>query len=209
MALEGPIDPAQRRLAERRLVEALRRLLRREPLRSDVRVDPLIAAARAADPTKPSSHRGRHRLTLSDGDLHAVVDGLVASGALHRKGHRVSLPGREPALDPIMRERVDQLIGVLRAGGVMPPPAEPAAARLGIPPALVDQLRAAGELIAVAPRIDYPRATWAGVAAALDRLAAEAPLSVRRVRDGLGATRRHAEAILRRHVADRDSRGVE
>lgn len=209
MALQGPIDPAQRRLAERRLLEALRRLHRRAPLRRDVRVDPLIAEARAADPTKPSSHRGRQRLTLSDGDLRAVVDDLVASGVLHREGHRVSLPDHEPALDPIMRERLDQLIAVLGAGGVMPPPAESTAARLGIPAALLDQLRAAGELISVGPRIDYPRTTWAAVSERLDALAAEAPLSVRRIRDGLGATRRHAEAILRRHRADRDRRGVE
>ncbi len=47
---DGPIDPAQRRLAERRLLDTLRRLLRREPLRSDVRVDRLISEVRAADP---------------------------------------------------------------------------------------------------------------------------------------------------------------
>jgi hypothetical protein len=71
------------------------------------------------------------------------------------------------------------------------------AARLGIPAALVDQLRAAGELIAAGPRIDYPRDAWTEISDRLDRLAAAAPLSVRDVRDELGTTRRHAEAILR------------
>lgn len=206
---DGPIDPGQRRLAERRLLDTLRRLLRREPLRSDVRVDRLISELRAADPSKPSAHRGRQPLTVTDGELRAVVEELVASGALRREGHRVSLPHEGPTLDPIMRERVDRLLATLREGGATPPPAEGVAARLGIPAALLDQLRAAGDLVAVGPRIDYPRATWAMIDAQLDRLAAEAPLSVRTVRDALRTTRRHAEAIARRHAAERDRRGVE
>jgi hypothetical protein len=206
---DGPIDPGQRRLAERRLLDTLRRLLRREPLRSDVRVDRLISELRAADPPKPSAHRGRQPLTVTDGELRAVVDELVVSGAVRREGHRVSLPHEAPTLDPIMRERVDRLLATLREGGATPPPAEVVASRLGIPAALLDQLRAAGDLVAVGPRIDYPRATWATIDAQLDSLAVEAPLSVRTVRDALRTTRRHAAAIARRHAAERDRRGVE
>jgi hypothetical protein len=203
--VEGPIDPAQRRLAERRLLDALRRLHRRQPLRIDVRVDRLVSEVHAGDPARPSTHRGRQPLTLSDGELRAVVDELVTSGVLRREGHRVSLASRVPDLDPIMRERIDQLVAALTAGGATPPSAEVVASRLGIPAALVDQLRAAGELVAVGSRIDYSRATWTTINGELDRLAAEAPLSVRTVRDALQTTRRHAEAILRRH---RDRRGV-
>jgi len=209
VAPPGPIDPAQRRLAERRLIDALRRLQRREPLRADVRVDRLLSELHAAGPRKPSSHRGRQAVLLSDGELRAVVDDLVASGALRRTGHRVSLPDRAPALDPVMRDRVDKLLAALREGGATPPSADAVAARLGIPAALLDQLRAAGDLVAVGPRIDYPRPIWAELQQRLDALATEAPLSVRRVRDALATTRRHAEAILRRRDADRDRRGVE
>lgn len=206
---DGSIDPAQRRLAERRLLDALRRLHRREPLRPDVRVDRLIGDLRAADPSRPSAHRGRQPLTLTDGELRTVVDELVASGALLRLGHRVRLAGRAPALDPVMDERVRRLLLELGEGGTTPPPAERVAARLGIPPAFLDQLRAAGELVAVGPRIDYPRATWTSIGVELGRLAAEAPLSVRSVRDALRTTRRHAEAILRWSGVERDRRGVE
>ena len=107
------------------------------------------------------------------------------------------LPVGDSTLDPVMRERVDLLLASLRAGASMPPSAEVAATRLGIPLALLDQLRSSGELVWVAPRIDYPRETWAEITSRLDRLAAAAPLSVRAVRDELGTTRRHAEAILR------------
>jgi hypothetical protein len=207
---DGPIDPAQRRLAERRLVDALRRFHRREPLRPDVRVDRLIADLRAADPSRPSAHRGRQPLGLSDAELRGVVDDLVATGALRREGHRVSLADRAPALDPIMRGRVEQLLATLGEGGAVPPAAEIVAARLGIPAALVEQLRAAGDLVSVGPRIDYPRRSWAEISEQLDRLAADGPLDVRLVRDTLATTRRHAEAILRHRLGvQRDRRGVQ
>ncbi|MEX0709685.1 MAG: hypothetical protein WD116_00600 [Chloroflexota bacterium] len=194
---EGPIDPAQRRLAERRLLAALRRSGRRAPLRPDVRVDTVVAELHDAEPRRASVHRGRKPLTLTDADLRRIVDEMVASGTLLRSGHRIRLRGPAPALDPIMRERVDEMLATLRAAGVMPPPVVALAARLGVPVTLVGQLRAAGDLVAVAPRIDYPRQTWDEITRRLDRLAVEGRLSVGLVRDELGTARRHAEAILR------------
>jgi len=191
------MDPGQRRLAERRLLTALRRHQRRSPLRRDVRVDTLVAELRAAEPARASWHRGRQPLTLNDADLRGVLEGMVASGTLLREGHRVRLPEPGPALDPIMRERVDLLLETLREAGPMPAPVDRVAARLGIPAALIDHLRAVGDLVLVAPRIDYPRSAWDEISRRLDRLAADHPLSVRLVRDELGTTRRHAEAILR------------
>ena len=194
---DGPIDPGQRRIAERRLLTALRRHQRRSPLRPDLRVDSLVAEARAEDPARPSRHRGRQTLTLTDGEWRAIVDGLVASGALLRSGHRVRLPASEPELEPIMGERVDRLMAELGSAGAVPPPVDGVAARLGIPAALVAQLRASGRLVEIGPRMDYPREAWAGISDRLDRLASEVPLSVQAVRDALGTSRRHAEAILR------------
>lgn len=195
--VDGPIDPAQLRLAERRLVSALRRHHRREPLRDDVRVDTLIAELRAAEPVRPSGHRGRQSVGLSDAALRSVVDELVRSGTMLRQGHRVRLSEQGAGLDAAMRERVDLLVTTLREAGATPPPAEVVATRLGIPAALLTQLRASGELVSVGPRIDYSRDAWNVMSARLDRLAAASPLSVRLVRDELGTTRRHAEAILR------------
>jgi hypothetical protein len=194
---DGPIDPGQRRIAERRLLTALRRHQRRSPLRPDVRVDTLIAEMRATEPARPSGHRGRQPLTLSDADLRRMLEGMVASGTLLGEGHRVRLPEPGPDLDPIMRGRMDRLMATLLEAGAMPPPVDGVAARLGIPDALIDHLRAIGDLVLVAPRIDYPRGRWDEISRRLDRLSAHQPLSVRLVRDELGTTRRHAEAILR------------
>lgn len=210
---EGPIEP-QQRLAERRLIDALRRYHRREPLRADVRVDVLVGLVLSATDDRPASHRGATPLTLDDAALRAVIDGLVARGEMARRGHRVRLPDHEPGLGAAMRERVDRLLGGLNEAGAVPPPLDALAARLGVPPTVVAQLRSAGEVVSVAPGIDYPRATWAEITSRLDRLARGGPLSVARVRDDLRATRRHAEAILhryrdaRRTVRHRDSRGV-
>ncbi|MEO8251014.1 MAG: hypothetical protein ABI978_00135 [Chloroflexota bacterium] len=195
---DGPIDPTERRLAARRLLAALSRHHRREPLRLDLRVDNLVAELRAAEPSRATGHRGQRPLSLSDADLRGVVDDMVAAGILRRQGHRVRLADGPAVLDPIMRDRVDRLIDALREAGSVPPSAEGLAARLGIPVALVEQLRSSGELVPVAPRIDYPRATWAEINERLDRASAVAPLSVRLIRDELDTTRRHAEAILRR-----------
>ena len=192
-----PIDPNQRRLAERRLLTALRRHLKRAPLHADLRVDTLVSELHDAEPARPSGHRGQQPLTLNDGELRAVVDGMVADGSLLRRGHRVRLPDAAPRLDRVMRERVDELLGTLAAAGPTPPAAEAVARRLGIPPALVEQLRSAGELVPVAPRIDYPRPVWVDISHRLERLASHGAVSVRGVRDELATTRRHAEAILR------------
>ena len=195
-ALAEPIDPGQRQLAERRLLAALRRHQRRTPLRPDLRVDTLVAQLRAAEPSRPRSHRGQRPLTLTDAELRAVVDSMVESGAVQRRGHRVRLPEGGPALDEVMRERVESLLATLTAAGAKPPPVAGLAAGLGIPSQLVDQLRGAGDLVSVGPRIDVTRETWAMIAGRLDRLARDGELTVSAVRDELETARRHAEAFV-------------
>jgi hypothetical protein len=196
------MDPAQRRLAERRLVNGLRRLHRREPMLPDVRLDAVLAAARTI-PTRPAGHRGATPLKADDAQLMAVLDDLSAAGRVVRDGRRVRLVEHRPTLEPVMRERVDRLLDGLRAAGADPPRVEGVAARLGIPEAVVIRLRASGELVAAAPGIDYPRDTWDALRDRIDRLAAGGPLTVARARDHLRTSRRHAEAILALWRADR------
>lgn len=142
-------------------------------------------------------------MTLADADLRQLVDEMVATGAVLRQGHRVRLPDPGPSLDPVMRGRLDELMATLRSAGASPPTVEGVAARLGIPGAFIDQLRNSGELVTVGPRIEFPLETWKEITRQLDRLAGERPLSVSLVRDELGTTRRHAEAILRHRARGR------
>jgi hypothetical protein len=126
-----------------------------------------------------------------------VVDGLVDSGALLRTGHRVRLAEHGQHPDELMRARVAALLATLTAAGATPVSADGVAARLGIPPPLLDQLRAAGEVIGLGPRIDLTRESWARISGRLDQLAGRGGPTVAGIRDDLETARRFAEAFLR------------
>ncbi len=214
------MDPA-RRLAERRLLAALRRLHRRDPLKLDHRVDAVVAEARS-DPAerRPAGHRGAGSLrALPDAALREELVAMDAAGTVTLQGHRVRLAGHEPVIgDAEMRERVDRLMTGLREVGADAPRVSAVAARMGIPPGVLDQLRAAGELVAVGEGIDYPRDVLAALMERIDEMVRHGPLNVARVRDELRASRRHAEALLAwrrgrpgrggRSPRQRDNRGV-
>lgn len=190
---------ADAQLADRRLIAALRRLHRREPLKADHRIDAVVTEVRA-DPAerRPGGHRGGGSLRAwSDADLRDRVDRLVDEGRLLREGHRIRLAEHVPVItDPLMRDRVERLLAGLREIGAGAPRVEALAERLGIPPTVLGQLRAAGELVALAPGIDYPPDVLAELGAQIDAVAARGPLNVARVRDALRISRRQAEALL-------------
>jgi hypothetical protein len=190
----GAIDPEQRRVAERLVLAALRRFHREEPLAADIRLDALVSRVRSAASRKPPPrHRGSTPLILEDADLRRVIDEMATDGRLVRTGRRVRLPDENPGLDPEMEARVDRLLEGLRTAGAAPPRVDALAARLGIPPIVLDQLRAAGMLRHIGPGIDYPSDVWSALR---DRLSTAGPMSIARVRDELRTSRRHAEAIL-------------
>ena len=191
----GAIDPEQRRVAERLVLAALRRFHREQPLSVDLRLDSLVSRVRAAGGRKPPPrHRGSAPLTLEDAELRRVIEDMADDGRLVRHGRRVGLPDVRPSLEPEMAERVERLMEGLRSAGAAPPRVEGLAARLGIPPTVIDQLRAGGQLRQVAPGIDYPADVWSALQARLEGM--KGPMSVARLRDELHTSRRHAEAIL-------------
>jgi hypothetical protein len=190
----GAIDPEQRRVAERLVLAALRKFHREQPLSVDLRMDALVSRVRAAAGRKPPPrHRGSAPLTLEDAELRRVIDEMADDGRLVRNGRRVGLPDVAPSLEPEMAERVERLMEGLRAAGAAPPRVDGLAARLGIPPSVIDQLRAGGQLRAVAPGIDYPADVWSSLLARIEGM--RGPMSVARLRDELHTSRRHAEAI--------------
>jgi hypothetical protein len=191
----GAIDAEQRRVAERLVLQALRRFHREQPLSVDLRMDALVARVTTlAGRRPPSRHRGGAALDLDEADLRRVIDDLVTSGVLARSGRRIRLADAEPTIDPEMGERVALLIAGLRAAGASPPRVEGIAARLGITPAVIDQLRAAGQLRQIAPGIDYPAEVWSALRSKVEGL--PGTITIARLRDELHTSRRHAEAIL-------------
>lgn len=191
----GAIDPEQRRVAERLVLQSLRRFHREQPLSVDLRMDALVARVTTlAARRPPSRHRGGTRLALEEAELRRVIDDLVTAGRLVRSGRRLRLAEAEPGIDPAMAERVSQLIAGLRSAGAAPPRVEGIAARLGIPPAVIDQLRAGGQLRQIAPGIDYPAEVWSALRAKVEGL--PGTITIGRLRDELHTSRRHAEAIM-------------
>jgi hypothetical protein len=177
------------------VLAALRKFHREQPLAVDLRVDSLVSRVRAAAGRKPPPrHRGSAPLTLEDAELRRVIDEMADDGRLTRHGRRVGLPDVAPSLEPEMADRVERLMEGLRSAGASPPRVDALAARLGIPPAVIDQLRAGGQLRRIAPGIDYPADVWSALQARLDGM--KGPMSVGRLRDELHTSRRHAEAIL-------------
>jgi hypothetical protein len=194
------MDPALLRRGERRLLATMRRMHRSDPLRAGIRIDTLIERYHADEGTaRPASHRGASPQKVDDAALLELVDGLVARGELLREGRRVRLPGHVAGLGTEMQPRVDRMLGQLRSAGSLPPRLDALAAQLGIAPAILDQLRQAGVLVAVAPGIDYPADLYDELQLRIRRLADMGPLSVTRVRDELGTSRRHAAALLARY----------
>ena len=205
----GAIDPDQRRVAERLVLAALRKFHREQPLSVDLRVDSLVSRVRAAAGRKPPPrHRGSAPLTLDDPELRRVIDEMADDGRLARHGRRVGLPEVRPSLEPEMGERVERLMEGLRAAGAAPPRVDGLAARLGIPPTVIDQLRVGGQLRHIGPGIDYPADVWSRLQERLEGM--RGPMSVARLRDELRTSRRHAEAIqaARRSVKAKPDRPV-
>jgi hypothetical protein len=102
-----------------------------------------------------------------------------------------------------MAERVDRLIEGLRAARAEPPRVEAVAARIGIPPAVIDQLRRSGMLVNLAPGVDYPREVLEALLERIGGLSTRGPLTTGRVAVALGTSRRYAEALLDRYRARR------
>jgi len=191
----GAIDPEQRQVAQRLILAALRRFHREQPLAVDIRLDALVSRVRAAAGRKPPPrHRGSTPLTLEDPELRRVIDDMAADGRLVRTERRIRLPDENPGLDPEMEARVERLLEGLRSAGAEPPRIEGIAARLGIPPNVLAQLRTAGILRSIGPGIDYPADVWSSLTARVQSM--RGPMSVARLRDELRTSRRHAEAIL-------------
>jgi hypothetical protein len=171
-------------------------------MKPDFRVDAVMAAARTA-PRAAAGHRGAAPLELDDAALMSIVDGLVARGAMSRSGHRVRLADHRATMDPELRARAERLMDGLRQAGAEPPRVEGIAARLGITPIALDQLRQSGELVRLSPGIDYPRDVWESLRSRVEQLSRSGPLTVGRLRDELRTSRRHADAILAFRRAER------
>lgn len=191
--------------AERRLIAVLRRLHAAQPMQPDHRIDAVRGAVQTAPTARSPRHRGGSLRAIDDVTFDAALDALVAAGRVMRNGRRIQLAVDRPVLGDQMRARANALLDALRAAGATPPRTESVARPLGVPIAVVEGLRAAGELVSIAPGIDYPADVIAGLVERLNGAAPGEPTRAAIIEE-LGVSRRYADALLS-HLT-RDSRAV-
>jgi selenocysteine-specific elongation factor len=122
---------------------------------------------------------------------------LEAQGLVAEDGPFVRLSSHVVRLTPEQERQVARLLEVLREAGVAPPDRAEWEAALRISPELTDALVAQGTLVEVAPDLVYDRQT---LDALVDRIRVairhEGPLTVARIRDLLGASRKFVLALV-------------
>jgi selenocysteine-specific elongation factor len=152
-------------------------------------------AARAGT-ARPSSHRGTRPAPTQEGLVDALRE-LAAAGQVGAVDGGYRLPDRTPGLGAEMDGRITTLIQTLVAGGVDPPPTSVVAREAGVPPAIVDQLRDAGWVVEIGPRIEYPRQTLVELEAAVEAArTATGEVDRTALRTATGLSHRRADALL-------------
>lgn len=164
-----------------------------------------LSRAHAAAPRAPSrsleSLRGAVAVEAADGLVDAAIAGLAAAGRIVVNGPEVRLAGHEVALTAEEMKARGALLAAVRADGLMPPPPDQLAGRLGVSRSLLNDLLLllveSGKLVSVTPEL-YVSVEAEGEL----RGAAMAVLSGREVarptdfREALGVSRRYLIPLL-------------
>ncbi len=127
----------------------------------------------------------------------AVIDALLAAGALASEGAGLRLPEHRVELDESERAASDRLLAALSAQPFSPPGISEAARSAGASPALVRELEAAGQIVRLDGEVVV---TAAAIEDAVRLLKAafdeEGPLTASRARQLLGTSRKYALPLL-------------
>jgi selenocysteine-specific elongation factor len=139
----------------------------------------------------------RRRLGL-DGRLFAgAFELLLAEGALCEHGPLLALPDHQVRFTEDEQHRVDWMVGVLDAAGASPPSRRELEAQAGVSPEVTAALIERGELVEVGDDLIYRRDALDGIAHQVTRsIQADGPITVARVRDLFGTSRKYALALL-------------
>ncbi|MBK1713361.1 selenocysteine-specific translation elongation factor [Rubrivivax gelatinosus] len=174
------------------------------------RVLAVLADFHARSPDEPGLNAARLRRMVQPGAddgaqawWPALLDALLADGALARQGAWLHLPGHAVNLSADEEALAQRLRPALAAGGADPPWVRDLAASCAAPEAQVRsvlrKLARRGELQQVVKDLFYPEAAIARLLAQLDELAAAAPrgeVGAAAFRDASGLGRKRAIQVL-------------
>jgi selenocysteine-specific elongation factor len=169
------------------------------------RVLDALAAFHAQAPDEPGPDAARLRRIAAPGSAarlwRALIEELVAAGAVERSGAWLRLPGHAAALTARDHATAQQLEPLLVAGRFDPPWVRELARQSGEPEARVRQVLAAlgrdGRVHQVVHDLYYPRAALQSLSGVLAQLAADdGRIPAARFRDAIGVGRKRCIQIL-------------
>jgi len=131
-----------------------------------------------------------------------IIDALVDTGRLARRGDLVHDPKRSPDLPAHVLEAMDRLEQALAVRA--PPPLAAAARSAGCPVEGIRALEAAGRIVRLDGDLAWAAPTYRELEALAVRLATPGPLTPAALRDATGTSRKYVMELLE----DLDRRGV-
>ena len=139
----------------------------------------------------------RSRLGIDARAFARVERELVAHGVAAGDGPFVRLPSFSVELSPEDERRAEQLVEELAVAGSSPPGRAELVGRFEVSDELIDVLVDRGRLVEVGQELVYERGTYEGIVERIRQLIRESgPITVARVRDAFGTSRKYALAIL-------------
>ncbi len=183
---------------EHLVLKALARLQSRAPLCPGFSAEDIAAEIRTqAGKRPPAGHRGAASAPVEPDQIQPAIATLAAGGQVVPAAGGYRLAGTGATLGPDMDGRIADMILLLRQGGAEPMPAGTAADRSGVPAAVLAQVRDAGLILTIGPRIEYPAETVAELSVAVDRLTdADGRIDRTALRAATGLSHRRADALL-------------
>jgi len=160
-----------------------------------VKATGLLARHHEAHPLAPGIPADdlRRALGVEPNLFGALVESWQEAGELVREEAVVRLPQRTPSLPEDQRALADRALAALRASA----PLAPGLRELGLSIELAKALERMGELVVVTPDLAYPMDVWADMQQRIiDIIRTDGPVTVSRIREALGTTRKYAVPLL-------------
>ena len=172
------------------------------------RAEKELAGYHRLQPLRPGMPREelRSRLGLPSTSFGPVLIGLVKEGALREQAGEVSLPAHSVELDPTAGPG-GRLVEVLGRDPFSPPSLPDALKESGASSEVVKALARRGDLVLLSPEIAFTKQAYEnGLLMVREIVAGEGSVTVARLRDRMGASRRPVLALLEYLDAQRITR---
>jgi selenocysteine-specific elongation factor len=149
----------------------------------------------------------KSRLGLAPAAFAPVLIGLIADGVVTERDGTIALPGHRVALEPAAGGPAQALMKALGEAPFAPPSLPEALRQAGAGEEVLRALIRSGRLVRVSTDIAFTREAYErALGLVRDIVAAEGGVTVARLRDAMGASRRPVLALLEHLDAERITR---